>query len=343
MIVPWLGALALAHPLALQVVDHQTDVQVLPGQLRVRYEVTVPVHDAEQAALLQTVDQLESGLLITLDGHTLPWTRLEQERITEGHEHRARLLLTAPLPENPRALELSSGNYPFSPSVFTWRVELHRAFEVGASSLRVDTPTGPRWYDDHPLIGDDGRTLTLQLDAGLDAAGKAWMSLTPRMPRMRPVADAWSEGPLSQLGRRIPTPLGLLLGASVGLAAGSRSEPALERGDVATGLAFLGWLVLAGTALPATGPALDWLGLPLLLLFVADAVRPLPEALVRLRSPAVTAVAALATGAGTLGGAVWFAWAIGRGLPRERTPAMLLPATGIVVAVLCLTRALFFP
>ena len=325
----------------MQVANHTTEVQVLPQSVRLRYEVLIPVHDAEQEALLQDVDQLVAGLVVMADGASLPLELLEEQRVTDGHEHRAVLLLSAPLPPDAHDLEVGTGNYPFSPGVFTWNVALHRSFSVGSTNLRNAETTPATWLDGTEMPGESARSLELELSPRFGMATPLWLRLTPRQPWQQTLQESARTAPLSRLRHHEPTPVGTLLALLVGAAAGALSPPRPAERDPATALCFLSWLVVAGTCHPQLNASLDLLALPMVAVVLWGTRAGAPEWAPRLSSAALVAATALATGSGVLGGFVWVAWAAVRGTLSERLPTWSLRALALGVSAPLLLRAFY--
>ena len=206
------------------------------------------------------IDELHTGLILEIDGTTVPLTlRHEGSRVQADEHTRAyRLLAHAAHPlDGIHQIRLSTGNLPDTVSFFAGELEVSGDLEVRDCSLIVPAPGGDRLVDTSGTmaLGERHRTLSVEIDARTDPLARGWYALTsaadatqPAYAALRrPVVQSWNDGTTS------PEITGIL--ASIALFGGSLAPRRTQtrRQRVGTLLALL-----LGSALACVSPAVIW-------------------------------------------------------------------------------------
>ena len=149
-------AVSWSHPFGSNLFGHKTEVWLSADRVEVAYLVEVPTpkllqelrsymvdidqpnqadQDRHTSATLQ---ELEDGLRLYVDGERLPWTRMDEPEPSGRGDSRFiayRLRLEAELPAGARTLNLANGNRPESPALFSTAVFVAPNIVVDESSL----------------------------------------------------------------------------------------------------------------------------------------------------------------------------------------------------------------
>ncbi len=329
MISLWLMlATARAHTLAMHLVEHDLQLRVHGDSVGLTHTLTVPIHQPEDRALLESPAQTVSGLLIEADGRPLPVTLRQSELVQAEKSHRSTLVVPAPLPAGTRTLRVSTASYPGFPTVLTWRSHFARQHTVLSSTLLPTDRRGVlRPAEDRRLVGDAWRVASWTLDAPAGPIERAWIALTPDQPAMRDLQAATARTWRASLFGASPLALGLgALLAGIAGAADDRTPSRLP------GIVLVSWLFVLTLA-----PDLRWAaavafaGLVGIGLARAATLKPVLRA-----GLGVAGAAAFAFTAGGMlvAGFVWLAWALGR---LGKLPA---PAGAVALCALLVWTAL---
>ncbi len=337
MLLPLLAALAAAHPFAMRVVGHRSLVQIDTDRVRIVYEVAFPIHSATDERAVANGDELIAGLLVQIDGQTVVLHADEYEAKKHDHVIQTRLEASAHFEDaSIDRVEVSLANYPDYPGTFVWDVAMHRSLALDDTSLLFEREGVDRIYTSMPLVGDQFRGISIDIDPG-GPVDRAMEALTPNAPTYRELEHARRPtiGQWTTSGAVAPLLLAVsaLLGAGAGTGAANRDGP--SRTIVAA--AFCGWLVWAAV-LPGAQVAsgLDLVGGIGLVLGALTLRRE------RLAVP-VSALCALLLAAtvraGAAGFVVWAFWGIGRMFAKEDATngtALLAPVSAIAGVLLIL-------
>lgn len=309
LLVAALAGLAAAHPMAVRVADHDTRVELDQGEVRLTYQVQFPMHTATDRLELADTTELAAGILVRVDDQTVLLDVVGSGEQTVDHVSHAWLELRGRLPgPHPASVEVSLANYPDYPGIFRWSALLHREHAVLDTNLRFEKDGVPRIYTEHPLHGDDWRTLQLDLapSGPLDAA---WAALTPELPVARPLADALHQPWWAGFVGGASGPALLLVGAGLAGLAGTGASSREPRDRQVVIMSFLAWLTLAFFRVGApVGAVVTVAGATALLVGAARR----SEALTTPLSALLAATWAVTMGAGGAGFVVWACWGMGR-------------------------------
>ena len=284
------SAPAQAHPFDASFHGHQLEVELDGPALRVAYAVEVPTLAAladlerflegvdapgpeHQAAYTERVlDELESGLIVAVDGERAALERLQPAAVSGVGDRRFitfRLLGEVPLPPDAETIHVVNANFPGEPGLFSTVVRVDDAIRVHDTDLvrwsngRVVADDGGRW-----LGGEARREVRVAfararpLRAWLRRRTREWVE--PDGPRLRTAREALvrdAPGLVRRVCASGATTGGVAAAAlaaavelgpgalSVGLAAGALG---VRRRALLVATAFCGLALVAGAW---TGPA----------------------------------------------------------------------------------------
>ncbi|TNE91354.1 MAG: hypothetical protein EP330_05620 [Deltaproteobacteria bacterium] len=242
-----LSAPAQAHPNALRIVAHASELHVTVSEARLRYAVSLPPHGGHHDTPStdgQSLEQTQSGLTLT-GAEALTWSLTEGPRTTGAGAQEIGLVGAAPRVADDLVLE--DANYPDLPGTFQGRVTVGPGLEVVACSLfterdgEVRASRAGRWQ-----LGDGHRRLTVTVRER-DGLVERTLDLLAPPPEVR---TAWQSRPAQGVERlwRL-TPLSwvlalLLASATAPLAVHERKR---DLGAMAaSGLAAIALSVLPG-------------------------------------------------------------------------------------------------
>jgi hypothetical protein len=253
---------ASAHPFGDRFIAQRLDVHVDRGGLRVGYLADVPTalmaERGGEPDLERTLDELTRGIVVVVDGATVPATverRAHRADLISPHTRILELVLRADAPLAGRhRVEVSNGNLHGYPSFYFTEVEVSSSASVYDSSLLAE-PKGLAAVD---LSSRWTRSeLRRRLTLDVELPDTAWAAAFDRIDGGRvPLAEAHDADPWDGWGRGSHTPAALLpalvgvpLAGALAGAAGPRRLALLA--SLATGLLALAVSALGAAPLPA--------------------------------------------------------------------------------------------
>lgn len=244
---------AVAHPFGAALAAHRVDVHVAPEGVVVDYRAEVPITVIVANARSAPVDpddrmaeDLAAGLVLAVDGETVPLKALSPPEIGRDGEHTHSFRLTLGTLKSPSAsLAVSNGNLPEVESWCSTRLTVAPGFEVGeVQALPRAAELEGAW-----LPCEGARGVTVALTPATSALDRAWYGWVDPDRARRPAMEArpatsWRE----RLARSMDPPLGLALLAATTLGAflGAPSRRRLALESLA-GLALVALTVVAPT------------------------------------------------------------------------------------------------
>lgn len=334
-----LAIVAAAHPMGESAAGQTSVLVIFPDHVEVDYLVDVPNAFVQTARPGSGTDvgamatELASGLLLTIDGRTVAMrVRSPSPLPRPSSEHTTGFVvrLSAPLPEDARAIELQTANLQEASNFFAGDVRVHPSLGVASSSL-LGVRDGAVVRDDtlRWTRGEEHRRLGVVL---ADRAPRWWGWVAPQGDTPVRVARALEKGPRDLLRPPALTPALWLAGLVAAAASGSTTG----RDPRAVGLAGLG-IGLAVLPGDGTGRVELFAVLAAIGLGVAARWRGAAGPLVL---PIVVAGLAGTTHSAPAALGVVLAWGVGclLGAPRPRAALALAVGLGAVVLARALAR-----
>ena len=233
--IAWLAiAAATAHPGSFRIAAQDVAVVVDGDRVNIHYYLEAPRlrpqdHDAPPEDVVPGISELQSGLILRVDGQVVPLTPAGDIAYRSSHTMAGvEATFTAGLPLGTTELTVENGNYPDLPGLFRTGWGLGPEWRLTHSSLitihdgRITQDQSRKWVQ-----GDTARTSTVSL-----------MRRAPYERLLVPVssepisaATTWRPGPVGAWRNSIPHPswaaLALLLAPLAGWGARIPKGPSL--------------------------------------------------------------------------------------------------------------------
>ncbi len=240
------AGVASAHPFGDRYLGHLVRLSVSDGAARLDYRLELPTNYVvrEMAArerasdqpdpggyVPEKLDELESGLVMLVDGVSVPMRRVPADEPTGLGNARFfifDLTLEATLDPGPHTIVVTNGNHPETEAWHAGEVLVADDLVVDACNLfdldpgQIRTENGVRW-----VLGDRGREVSVTVHPGGSGLAGALAWVAGGTGGMRPAAEAVEVDPMITLvqGELTPWLMFVALGASVFFGAAHALSP----------------------------------------------------------------------------------------------------------------------
>ena len=292
-------AIGQAHPFESGYFGHLTRTSIDHERLTVEYRIEVPtmrlmreMREREQGGATdkgagfsnEKLDELESGLLITVNGERVQPTRqpIGETGLGNSRFFIYDLVFDIPLPgPGDYTVEVSNGNYPDEMAYYANEIRVSDAVTIrGSSLLEIEGSTVTRDDNARWILGDAGRVVDMEVEVHrTDGIAGVFRSVAGQQGEFRDAADAIHVDPLIAIVRgEVTLPLVLLallmalfFGAAHGFSPGHGK--ALVAGYLVGTRGTVGHAVLLGIVVTVSH-TLSVIALGVVTLVLADRLAP---------------------------------------------------------------------